>query len=62
MDICIGRKYESLLLIATSEDDAKKLLEIVNQCDRKEIKLSRTLFPLIPGRLYHALSGEESSF
>jgi hypothetical protein len=62
MDICIGRKYKSLLLIATSQKDEDKLLEIVNQSDSEEIKRSRSLSTVISGRLYHAQSVEESSF
>ena len=62
MDICVGIKYKSLLLIAESENDIKRLMEITNQSTREETKRLRTLYFVIEGRLCHALSVEESSF
>lgn len=62
MDICIGHKYTSMLLIATSEDESEKLQEIFNQFTSEEIRQSRNLSTVIPGQLYHAQSVEESSF
>jgi len=62
MDIYIEPNSMSLLLIATSEDDSKKIHEIFNQSTSEEIRQSRNLSTVIPGRLYHAHSVEESGF
>lgn len=67
MDIGVGNRYQSLILIAGSKDERKKLQEIVNQLrvadeSRNQIKPTRSLSTVIPGQLYHVQSAEESVF
>jgi hypothetical protein len=65
MDICNSPDGKALLLIAESRDDEKVLNDILIQRAQDkgyEIRRSRNLYPVIPGRLYHALSVEESGF
>lgn len=63
MEVCAGSGYKTLLLVATSKEEADKLRNIVIQLGNEtRFKQLRNLVPVIPERLYLAQSVEESLF